>query len=98
MVKLPIVGHVMSLVRRPAQKAARGAASSRDERLRVGFDRAPIGTASAAPDGHWLQVNEHFRSLIGYTREEPSRISLHSITHPEDAKREVGLGEGVGGG
>src|ERR1051325_6448700 len=91
MVKLPIVGHVMSLVRRPAQKAARGAASSRDERLRVGFDRAPIGIAFAAPDGHWLQVNEHLRSLIGYTREELSRISLHSITHPEDAKREAGM-------
>lgn len=90
MVKLPIVGHVMSLVRRPAQQAARSA-GSRDERLRVGFDRAPLGIAFAAPDGHWLQVNDHFRELIGYTREELSRISFHSITHPEDAKRETAL-------
>lgn len=90
MVKLPIVGHVMSLVRKPARKPLRGAAA-RDERLRAGFDRAPLGIAFAAPDGHWLQVNEQFRRLIGYTREELSRISFHGITHPEDAKREASL-------
>ncbi|HKO55054.1 MAG TPA: PAS domain S-box protein [Thermoanaerobaculia bacterium] len=81
----------MSLVRRPAQKAGRGVGVSRDERLRAGFDGAGVGIAFAAPDGHWLQVNEHFRGLIGYTREELSRISFHSITHPEDAKRETAL-------
>ena len=97
MVKLPIVGHVMSLVRKPARKPLRGAAA-RDERLRAGFDGAPLGIAFAAPDGHWLQVNEQFRRLIGYTREELSRISFHGITHPEDAKRETSLMRKLVGG
>jgi PAS domain S-box-containing protein len=91
MVKLPMFGHVMSLMRRPVQKAGRGGVASRDERLRLGFDRAPLGIAFASPDGSWLQVNEHFRALIGYTREELARITLHSITHPEDARRETAL-------
>ncbi|MBV9493414.1 MAG: PAS domain S-box protein [Acidobacteria bacterium] len=90
MVKLPIVGQLLSFVRGP-QKGERGGVPSKEERLRIGFDGAPVGIAFASLDGHWLQVNEHFRSRIGYTREELSRISFHSITHPDDAKRETAL-------
>jgi PAS domain S-box-containing protein len=86
--KLPIVDSVMSLVRRPGGAKPR---RDRDDRLRAGFDAAPAALALASADGHWLEVNERFRTLIGYTREELSRISFHSITHPDDAKKETGL-------
>lgn len=88
MVKLPIVGHLLSLVRSSRTPRAKQPTATRDERLRSAFEHAPIGIAFATPDGHWLQTNEQFRSTIGYTREELARISFNSMTHPDDAKVE----------
>jgi len=85
--KFPIVDSMMSLVRKQGGAPRR----DRDERLRAGFDAAPIGIAFATTDGHWLTVNERFRTVIGYTREELARISLDSLTHPEDAKKETAM-------
>jgi PAS domain S-box-containing protein len=88
MVKLPIVGRVMSLVRKEPPKRKHG---SRDERLRNAFEHAPTGVALATPDGHWLQLNERFRAMLGYTREELSRLTFNGITHPDDAVKESAL-------
>lgn len=89
MVKLPIVGRVMSLVRKadPPKRIA----GAKDERLRRGLELAPLGVAFASPDGHWLQLNERLRTMLGYTREELARITFHSITHPDDARKEAPL-------
>ena len=86
--KLPIVDQMISLVRKPGGGKPR---RDRDERLRAGFDAAPVGLAFATTDGHWLNVNERFRVIVGYTREELARISLDSLTHPEDAKKETAM-------
>ncbi|HYO76429.1 MAG TPA: PAS domain S-box protein [Thermoanaerobaculia bacterium] len=86
--RIPLVDQVMSLVRKPA--ASRPAAS-REERVRGAFMKAPVGIAFATADGHWLFVNDRFRALIGYTREELARVTLHGITHPDDAKQELAL-------
>ena len=90
MVKLPIVDQVLSLVRKGGTSAPRRAVS-RDERLRAAFDAAPVGIAVVTLDGHWVLTNERFRAITGYTREELARISVHGITHPDDAKKETGL-------
>jgi len=86
--KFPLVDQVISLVRKPGGSKPR---RDRDERLRAGFDVAPVGLAFATVDGHWLNVNERFRTIVGYTREELARISLDSLTHPEDAKKETAM-------
>ena len=86
--KFPIVDQVISLVRKPGGMRPR---RDRDERLRAGFDIAPVGLAFATVDGHWLNVNERFRTIVGYTREELARISLDSLTHAEDAKKEASM-------
>jgi len=86
MVKLPIVGRVMSLVRKEPPARIAGA---RDDRLRRGLELAPAGVAFASLDGHWLQLNERLRTMLGYTREELARITFHSITHPDDARKEA---------
>src|SRR5436853_5398477 len=88
MVKIPIVGRVMSLVRKEPPKRITGA---RDDRLRRGLEHAPGGVAFASPDGHWLQLNERLRTMLGYTREELARITFHSMTHPDDAKKEASM-------
>ena len=86
--KFPIVDQVISLVKKPGGVRPR---RDRDERLRAGFDAAPVGLAFATVDGHWLNVNERFRTVVGYTREELARISLESLTHTEDAKKETAM-------
>ena len=42
-------------------------------------------------DGRFLQFNERFRQLLGYTREQLARIAFHDLTHPDDAKLEAPL-------
>lgn len=86
--KFPIVDQVISLVKKPGGVRPR---RDRDERLRAGFDAAPVGLAFATVDGHWLNVNERFRTIVGYTREELARISIDSLTHAEDAKKEASM-------
>lgn len=88
--RIPIVDQVLSLVRKPAAASARPA-QPREDRLRDVFASLPIGLAATTPDGHWMFVNDRFRALIGYTRGELARITLHGITHPDDAKEELAL-------
>lgn len=81
----------MSLVRSKPAVPARRAQPPREERVRGAFAKLPVGLAVATPDGHWLFVNERFRTLIGYTHSELARITLHGVTHPDDARSDLAL-------
>ena len=89
MVKLPTVDQMISLVRKPGAPPLPGA--PREARLRDAFEHAPVGIALASIDGAWLQFNERFRELAGYTREQLSRLTFTDLTHPDDARREATL-------
>jgi len=89
MVKLPIVDQMISLVRKPGAPPLPGA--PREARLRDAFEHAPVGIALASMDGTWLQFNERFREIAGYTREQLSRLTFTDLTHPDDARREAAL-------
>ncbi|HSY51649.1 MAG TPA: PAS domain S-box protein [Thermoanaerobaculia bacterium] len=89
MVKLPTVDQMISLVRKPGGPMV--AAAHRETRLRDAFEHAPVGIALASLDGAWLQYNERFRQLAGYTREQLARMTFTDLTHPDDAKREAVL-------
>ena len=70
--------------------AMRGEPSrARDERLRAAIAAAPVGIALTGFDGQWLFFNDAAAALLGYTREELRRVSLHEITHPGDREREL---------
>lgn len=70
---------------------AKAAPPTREASLRVAFDAAGIGLATATLDGHWLNVNDTCCQLLGYTRDELVRFSLNHLTHPEDASKELVL-------
>jgi PAS domain S-box-containing protein len=89
MVKLPIVDQMISLVRKPGAPPLPGA--PREARLRDAFEHAPVGIALASMDGAWLQFNERFREIAGYSREQLSRLTFTDLTHPDDARREAAL-------
>jgi PAS domain S-box-containing protein len=88
--RIPIVDHVISLVRKPRATTAKRA-MPREDRVRTALANVPMGIAVATSDGHWLFVNERFRALIGYTTAELGRITLQSVTHPDDARSERAL-------
>lgn len=89
MVKLPIVDQMISLVRKPGAPPFPGV--PRETRLRDAFEHAPVGIALASMDGTWLQFNERFLEIAGYTRDQLSRLTFTDLTHPEDARRETSL-------
>ncbi len=89
MVKLPTVDQMISLVRKPG--APGPPPTHRDARLRDAFEHLPAGLAFASLDGAWLQYNERFLQLVGYTREQLMRLTFTDLTHPDDAKRENAL-------
>jgi PAS domain S-box-containing protein len=96
MVKLPIVDQMISLVRKPGAPPLAGA--PREARLRDAFEHAPAGIALASMDGAWLQFNERFREIAGYSREQLSRLTFTDLTHPDDARREAALMKRMLGG
>jgi len=90
MVNIPFLGAGLSVLRKKEPRI-NDKAAAKQARLIAAVSAAPIGIALAAVDGHWIHFNEAFRSLLGYTREELSHITFVSLTHPEDAKRELAL-------
>ena len=53
-------------------------------RLRITFDRAPIGASVAGVDLCFEEVNEAMCHFLGYTQEELTGRSFRDVTHPDD--------------
>ena len=56
------------------------------EHFRAAFEKAPDGMALNALDGRWLEVNDAFCELVGYTQEQLRELTIADLTHPDDAK------------
>src|SRR5438034_1192847 len=90
MTKLSLVDQVISFVRKSnSEKSPRPGSADKDDRLRAGFERSPVGIAYVTIGGGWLAVNLRFRQLSGYTREQLTRISWNDLTHPDDEREEA---------
>lgn len=62
----------------------------RENRLKAGFEEAPVGIAFLNPQtGQWLQFNTRFSAAFGYSRDTLLRTSYRELTHPEDRKVET---------
>ncbi len=55
-----------------------------EEKFRVIFDQAAVGIARVNLDGRFLEVNEVFRCITGFDREEILNATLWDITYPDD--------------
>ncbi|HEV8608976.1 MAG TPA: PAS domain S-box protein [Thermoanaerobaculia bacterium] len=53
------------------------------------FDDPHIGVAIFGPDRRFLETNERFRELVGYTQAELRRLTVIEITHPADRPAHV---------
>ncbi len=64
-------------------------------RFRTLYLKAPIGIALICPDNHFLDVNEAFCRIMGYTGKELENKSILEITHPDDREHFKALFENI---
>jgi PAS domain S-box-containing protein len=62
------------------------------------FATAPLGIAIAEPGGRFLDVNQAFLSMLGYSREEALRLTFMDATHPDDRTETLRLAQQVRSG
>jgi len=55
-----------------------------EERFREVFERAPVGICVAGPNGRYVQVNDAFCRMVGYTGEELVSKSWLELCHPDE--------------
>jgi PAS domain S-box-containing protein len=76
--------------------------SDSEERFRTLFLAAPIGLAIASPEGRFIDANEAFQKMLGFSRNEFLSMSILDITHSDDKDLYLALsgelerGEGPG--
>lgn len=61
----------------------------REAKFRSIFEQAAIGIARMGIDGRWLEVNQRFSDIVGYTPEELMELTFQDITHPDDLKNDL---------
>lgn len=81
-----LLGTLMDITERKQTEAAQ---RESEEQLRQIFVQAPIGMALIAPEGTFLQVNQAFCQMLGYTETELKALNYGEITHPEDLVYEL---------
>ncbi len=53
------------------------------------FDKAAIGIAHMATDGHWLRANQKLADIVGYSRAELVQLRVQDLAHPDDVEHIV---------
>jgi PAS domain S-box-containing protein len=80
--------------RRQAEEALRESEQrlrASEERFREAFAHAPVGMAITDLEGHFLEVNEAYRRMLGYSEQELLRpgFSFKDVTHGDDLEQNL---------
>ena len=59
--------------------------------FRGAFQAAAIGMALVSLDGRFAEVNDSLCDIVGYSREDLTRLTFQEITHPEDLELDLSL-------
>jgi PAS domain S-box-containing protein len=73
------------------EKAAEASLSESERLFRVTFERAAVGVAHMATNGHWLRVNQAVCDILGYTEAELIGGDFRTLTYPEDLEPNIRL-------
>ncbi|MBY0269381.1 MAG: diguanylate cyclase [Burkholderiales bacterium] len=76
----------MLMVALARQKRASTALAVSEARFRATFEQAAIGIAHTSLDRRYLEVNQKFCDMLGYTRDELVGMPSNSLTHPDDVE------------
>jgi PAS domain S-box-containing protein len=70
---------------------AERALTSSEDQFRTTFAKAPLGLVLTHIDGRFIEANEAYRVLTGYSKEEISSVNFISLTHPADIENNRAL-------
>ncbi len=57
-----------------------------EERFRAVFEQAAVGVAEVTPEGAYVNVNQKYCEIVGYSEDELIGHTFHEITHPADVE------------
>jgi PAS domain S-box-containing protein len=70
-------------------KQAEEALREREAHLQAIYNAAGVAIALTDPTGRWLEANQHWLEILGYSEDELLQISTHDITHPDDLEMTI---------
>jgi PAS domain S-box-containing protein len=70
------------------RKRAEIALGESNERLRATFDQAAVGICQNSLDGKYMQINQRFCDIMGYSETELLVKSFAELTHPDDLAKD----------
>jgi PAS domain S-box-containing protein len=79
-----IVGAVMVFHDVSDRRRAEEALRDSQVRLRATFDQAAVGIVVADSNNHFLEANQRFCQILGYSPDDLHRLTLNQVTHPDD--------------
>ena len=71
------------------RKRIEGELKEKEARLRAFFQSPAAGIGITAAGTGWVELNDHFCAMLGYTREELLRMDWRKLTHPDDVATDV---------
>ena len=71
------------------RKRAENALHESEDKLRNLYELSPLGIALADMKGHYIEFNEAFRHICGYTREELNELDYWTLTPKKYSAQEV---------
>ena len=61
-----------------------------ERRFRAIFDQAPMGIAVIdSHTGRFIQINQKYCDILGYTMSEVLKMDFQTITHPDDLQKDL---------
>ena len=82
-------GYIGSCIDIDEAKRAESALRDRVGRLRAFFQSPGVGIAITAAGKGFVEVNDCFCAMLGYTREELLRVHWRELTHPDDVATDI---------
>ena len=75
------------------RKTAEIALQESEQRFRAVFEQAAIGIVKVQPNGQFLNANQGFCKIVGYSELELKARNVWEISHPEDVEADVESGQ-----
>ena len=66
------------------RRRAEDALRTSEERLRATFNQAAVGIVVAGLNHQFLEANQRFCDILGYSLDELRRLTFTQVTHPDD--------------